>query len=421
MIADPIAEQRVIGAVIHSAGRVLDELQLTEDDFSDPNHARLWKAVNAYRQTGKPLTDDLFAGYLRQHNAMELLPALGECLSGVVVPQQAAHFADLVRLARKRRSIAAAGAAFQQLAATPGDFELDELFAQASAQFDRFIRPEETTGGLVTLADSVSHALDQRWGKPDTSYLPTGWRELDERLNGGLRPGHLVIVGARPSVGKSFVGTGLARYAASRGNPVLFHSLEMGAHELTDRVIAPLAPVTLSTLNAGAASPEELDRLGDRIARDEVFSWPLYIDDRSNITLAGISGRARDLKRKGQLSLIIVDYLQLITPADRKVPREQQVASFSRGLKLLAKELDVPIVALAQVNRGANDKERPRMHHLRESGSIEADADEILLLHVSDEPDMYGQLEIIVEKNRHGSKGSLQLQFLPTAGLLADA
>lgn len=420
MIADPVAEQRVIGSVILSGGRVLDGLKLTEEDFSDPNHARLWKAVSVYRQAGKPLNLDLFGAYLRQHGAMELMPALGECVSGVVVPQEAPHFADVLKDATRRRNLSAAAAALQQLATTAGDFTEEELYAQASAQFDRFVRTEEVSGGLVRLADTVSYGLDQRWGKPDTNFLPTAWRELNERLNGGLRPGHLVIVGARPSVGKSFVGVGMARHAASRGETVLFHSLEMSAEELTDRVIAPLAPVTLSTLAAGGVSAEELDKLGDTIVAKDVLSWPLFIDDRSSLTLAGISGRARDLKRKGQLSLIVVDYLQLITPADRKASREQQVASFSRGLKLLAKELDVPVVALAQVNRGSGD-ERPRMSHLRESGAIEADADEILLLHVSDEEDMYGQLEIIVEKNRHGSKGSLRLAFLPTAGILTDA
>jgi replicative DNA helicase len=191
---------------------------------------------------------------------------------------------------------------------------------------------------------------------------------------------------------------------ASRGGPTLFHSLEMNSHELTDRVMSSYSRIPLDTLNAGTADEYDLDKLGDRVG--EVLSWPLYIDDYSGVTITGIRSRARDLKRKGKLSLLIVDYLQLITPLDRKAPRHEQVGSLSRALKLLAKELDVPVVALAQLNRESGGAERPKMHHLRESGSIEADADEIILLYRSDEPDMFGQVEFIVEKNRHGSTSS---------------
>jgi replicative DNA helicase len=417
MTADPIAEQHVIGAVIHSAGAILDRLDLTDEDFSQLHHARLWRALAKYLETGKPLTSDLFNGYLKQHNATELLPALSHCITAGVIPQQAPHYAHLLRTITERRNLSALSVALQQLATSPGDFDRDELREQAEAQVSRFLTADTKAGSTVLLRDNAMHALEERWGKPDTNFLPTGWKNVDDYLNGGLRPGHLMIVGARPSVGKSFVATGIAKHAASLGNPVLFHSLEMSANDLTDRVMASVGRVNLTKLNGGTADSDDLDRLGDRIG--DILEWPLHIDDRSSITLAGIAGRARDMKRKGRLSLLIVDYLQLITPADRKVNREQQVAAMSRGLKLLARELDVPVVALAQLNRGSAT-ERPTMGHLRESGSIEADADEILLLHRSEEDKGSGLLEVIVEKNRHGSTGSVSMAFFPAFGDLAD-
>jgi replicative DNA helicase len=416
--ADPIAEQHVIGSVIHSAGAALDGLDLTDEDFSQLAHARLWRAISKYLETGKPLTDTLFLRYLEQHGAHELLPALTNCLTAGVIPQQAPHYANLLRIARGRRNLEAAAAAFLQLAQSPGDYELPELYEAAREQADRFLTATTRAGGMTSIAETALYALDQRWGKPDINFLPTGWRDLDDKLNGGLRPGHLTVVGARPSVGKSFVATQLGLNVASRGGPTLFHSLEMSSHELTDRVMSSYSRIPLDTLNAGTADEYDLDKLGDRVG--EVLSWPLYIDDYSGVTITGIRSRARDLKRKGKLSLLIVDYLQLITPLDGKAPRHEQVGSLSRALKLLAKELDVPVVALAQLNRESGGSERPKMHHLRESGSIEADADEIILLYRSDEPDMFGQVEFIVEKNRHGSTGSVRLAFLPQAALVAD-
>jgi replicative DNA helicase len=418
MITDAVAEQHVIGAVLLSGGAVLNDLDLTEEDFGTYEYQRLWKAIAAYRQGGKPLSPELLLGYITQHGQAQALGAhLMNSVSGVI-PQQAPYFAAQLKVATLRRNIAALSGALVQVSANPGDYEPDELMEQAQSQVDRFLRVDEQAGGsTVLLRDNALRALEERWGKPDVNFLPTGWPSVDDKLNGGLRPGHLMIVGARPSVGKSFVATGIAKHVASRGEPVLFHSLEMSADELTDRVMSSVAQVNLSTLNSGRADSHDLDRLGDRIG--DVLEWPLHIDDRSNITLAGISGRARDMARRGRLSLVVVDYLQLITPADRRVNREQQVAALSRGLKLLAKELDVPVVALAQLNRGAKD-ERPTMAHLRESGSIEADADEILLLHRSEEDRASGLLEVIIYKNRHGSVGATSMAFFPAFGDLAD-
>jgi replicative DNA helicase len=162
--ADPIAEQHVIGSVIHSAGAVLDGLELTDEDFSQVAHARLWRAIAKYLETGKPLTDTLFAGYLEQHNARELLPALAECLTAGVIPQQAPHYANLLRIASGRRNLEAAAAAITQLAASPGDYELPELYEAAREQVDRFLTATTRVGGMTSIAETAMYALVQRWG-----------------------------------------------------------------------------------------------------------------------------------------------------------------------------------------------------------------------------------------------------------------
>lgn len=249
--------------------------------------------------------------------------------------------------------------------------------------------------------------------------LPTGWADLDDMLTGGLRPGHLVIIGARPSVGKSLVATELARQVAARGTGVLFASLEMSCDEVTNRIAASMTRVPLSTLTGGRANDEEMDRLGTLLAR--VADWPLHIDDRASVGVAGIRGRAGDLARTPRgLGLVVVDYLQLITPPDLRAPREQQVASFSRALKLLAKDLGVPVVALSQINRAPMMRadKRPLMSDLRESGAIEADADEILLLHREDEDPE--ELEVNVVKNRHGETGTVYLTWMPHVGTIGN-
>lgn len=417
MNADPAVEQRVLGCVIESAGGVLRDLRLTEEDFASPAHQDLWRGIHALLDSGRPLNAVLLAAYCRDHQRPNLLPLIAECVSQVGVPQEATWLAGTLRVLTTRRRIEQASAALVQVAAQP-DMEPEELNELARSQVDRFTRVDREQGGRSTLLDAFLEGLD-RWSKPDTRVLPTGWVDLDRMLTGGLRPGHLCVVGARPAVGKSLLATELARHIASRGDRVLFHSLEMDRSDLTDRIIASSARVPLSTLTAQTATEDEMERLSDHLGRVADWAGHLVIDDRSSITVSGIRGRARDEARDGALALVVVDYLQLVSPYDRKAPREQQVASVSRGLKLLARDLEVPVVALAQVGRAAGG-DRPTMANLRESGAIEADADEVLLLHRDDSEELYGQIEVNVVKNRHGATGTVNLAWVPAGGRIEN-
>jgi replicative DNA helicase len=232
---------------------------------------------------------------------------------------------------------------------------------------------------------------------------------------------HMYLAGrAMIPTHNSLMGTELAGNVAAVGAGVLFSSLEMSAAEVTDRIASSKTKVPLATLTGGLATDEQMDDLARFLTR--AVDWPLEIDDRAGVGVAAIRGRARDLTRRPRgLGLVIVDYLQLVAPTDRRAPREQQVASVSRGLKLLARDLAVPVVALSQVNRGPSSREnkRPVMSDLRESGAIEADADEIWLLHRDDEQ-MPGELEVNVVKNRHGATGVVNLGWHPWTGRVTN-
>lgn len=424
MNADPQTEQRIIGGVILSAARVLRDLELTEEDFATPAHASLWAGIQSYLATGKPLTPDLFAAYVRDRRPA-LLPSLVECLSGVGVPDEVPHFAVHLRTLTARRRVEQASAALVQLAQSEQDLTPEELAESARAQVDRFTDQRGERGRFATFGEAYLGSLE-RWSTPDTNVLPTGWVDLDDMLTGGLRPGHLTIIGARPAIGKSLMATELARAVSSRGVVTSLHSLEMTTGEVVDRIASSVTKVPLATLTGGTADRYEQEALADALPR--IADWPLHIDDRSGVGVTGIRTRCRDISREAPLGLVIVDYLQFVRAADPKAPREQQVAGISRGLKLLAKDLEVPVVALAQVNRAGSvgPRDRPRMHHLRESGAIEADADEIMLLHRNvglpegEEDELYGQIEIILEKNRHGSTGPVHLSWLPAGGHIGN-
>jgi replicative DNA helicase len=415
---DLAVERAVLGAVLHSGGRLLGRLELTAEDFHAPAHEELWRAMLAADAAGRPVEVDALLAVAGARAAV-LGPALAECVTAAAVPASAEWYAEQLRTHTMRRSIAGAANRLAQLASDDVEREPAELTEIARGIVDTATARDDDAGGTSSLDEQLAVGL-QRWCTPDTDVLPTGWLELDEQLTGGLRPGHLTVVGARPSVGKSLVATELAAAVAGRGTRVLFSSLEMSAAEVTNRIASSGARVPLTALTAGTCDEEEMDQLARFHTR--AHAWPLEIDDRAAVGVTAIRGRARDLTRRPHgLGLVIVDYLQLVAPADRKAPREQQVASVSRGLKLLARDLHVPVVALAQVNRGSTQREskRPVMSDLRESGAIEADADEIWLLH-RDDKEFLGELEVNVVKNRHGQTGPIRLGWWPHIGRISN-
>jgi replicative DNA helicase len=245
--------------------------------------------------------------------------------------------------------------------------------------------------------------------------IETGFKDLDS-LTGGLHNSELVILAARPSMGKTALALNMAEYVAIELNiTVLFVSLEMSSLELADRLLCSRARVDSHRLRNGTISNDDRRKLVERAG--EISQAPLFVDDTPSRNMTEIAATARRLKRKNELGLIVIDYLQLIDPDNLRDQRQEQVARIARRLKGLARELEVPVLCLAQLNRQAEvaKENRPRLSHLRESGAIEQDADTVMLLHRPDryEPGQHeGIIEIIVAKQRNGPTGDIKLAWL---------
>ena len=251
--------------------------------------------------------------------------------------------------------------------------------------------------------------------------LKTGFRDLDKKT-AGFQKGDFIVIGARPAMGKTTLAQNLAYNIASINKKgVLFFSMEMAANEIIDRMISDVSGVDNWKMRTGNLSDEEFQRIGDALG--EMDEIPIYIDDTSSMTIMELRNKARRAMHDHDIGIVIVDYLQLIQGSDRyKGNRVQEVTEISRGLKILARELEIPVVALAQLSRNVTGRDNPRpvLSDLRESGSIEQDADLVMFLH---RPDYYKQndddyedthiTELIVAKHRHGAVGKIELYFHP--------
>ncbi|MEM6980062.1 MAG: replicative DNA helicase [Planctomycetota bacterium] len=276
----------------------------------------------------------------------------------------------------------------------------------------------------VTVINDVLHqAMDRMEARMRGDHVDggaeTGLTDFDQ-MTGGLHNGELVILAARPSMGKTALAMNIAEHVSiTQREPVLFVSLEMSSIELADRMLCSLARVNGHRLRNGTISSDDRDRLVGKA--NEISGAPLYVDDSPSRTVSEIAAAARRIKRQNEsLGLVVIDYLQLIEPDNSRDPRQEQVAKIARRLKGLARELEVPLLCLSQLNRQAEDSKdhRPKLSHLRESGAIEQDADVVMFVHREeyyhrgeDKAQYAGQAEIIVAKQRNGPVGDVELTW----------
>lgn len=408
------AERWVIGSVLLNPP-VLDDLGfLHAGDFYGEAHEKLFAALAAMRDEGKPIDTGLLVNRLKQtgqHEAVGGDTAIREILHAPPVPYNAAHYARIVaKMAQYRRMRLSAEILWrdaQTAAEEPG-----EILARVESALLE-VRTGQYDGEPVDFSQAVIEAterIDQLQDRTRHVGRMTGLPAFDE-FYGGLFPKELTILAARPGIGKTSLATQIAMHNAQRGRLVYFVSLEMSREELATRILCGQSRVNNRDIRAG-----RLDQRGRAAiveASRVVAPAKLKIHDRPGMTIADIRRSARRLARSG-LALVAIDYLQLVTPADKRVPREQQVATTTRELKQAARELDVPILCCCQLNRQA-DGERPRLSHLRESGAIEQDADVVMFLN-SHEPtgapgdDHNAVLEIA--KHRNGeSNNELRLHW----------
>lgn len=411
ILYDPLAERSVLGAAMTSPRALADVVGLLSPaDFFDQRHAFVFEAIAHLAELGTAVDPITVQAELERRGkpnaAVFLLDVYGE----VPTAANAARYAELVADKALLRRLAETGQRAVQIAYSSTS-DAAAAVEDIRAEFDQ-VASARRSSSTATAASAIAEAALQRYAAPQPSALPTGLAELDDLLNGGLRPGTLTVVGARPGVGKSVLGVNLGLNVARNRRSALIFSLEMTEAEVGDRMIANLASVELDRITRHRLSDRDWQRVEQ--AAISLRGWPLNVLDFPNIGLTGIRTLARDhLRSAAGLDLVVIDYLQLIRPADPRANREQQVAAISRGLKLLAKELGVPVVALAQVNRGSEARadKRPALADLRESGAIEADADAVILLH--HDIDREGKLELHLPKNRSGRQGVAHIDWAP--------
>ena len=419
---DLLAEQCTLGGMLLSQEAIAEVFDAVKGpDFYAPKHEIIYDAILELYSKGEPtdvitVTDQLTKnGDLVKAGGADYLHTL---TSIVPTAANAAFYAEIVQEKATLRRLVEVGTKIAQMG-YKAEGDIIDLVNQAES--DLYGVSNQGTGeDYVPLFDSIEDAVKQmeiaqkRGG--EMVGVPTGFSELDDMTH-GLHPGQLIILAARPAVGKSTLALDIARTAAIKHNkPVIFFSLEMGRAEIAMRLLSAESRIYLQNMRKGSLSDNDWSRIAS--VRGEINSAPLYIDDSPNMTLVEIRAKCRRLAKRVGLEMIVIDYIQLMTSGKKVESRQQEVSEFSRALKLLAKELGVPVIAISQLNRNSEKSEnkKPELSHLRESGSLEQDADVVVLLHREDignkEHARAGEADLIVAKQRNGPTGTVVVNFL---------
>jgi replicative DNA helicase len=389
-------------------------------DFYAPKHELIFGAIYALYGRGEP-TDviTVTAELTRNGNLVRAGGAdyLHSLTSVVPTAANAGFYAKIVQEKAVMRRLVEAGTSIAAMGYT-NEGEVEDLVNQAQAEIYA-VGSSAFSEDYVPLNVSLEAAVEEiefaqkRGG--EMSGIATGFYELD-KLTHGLHGGQLIILAARPGVGKSTLALDFARHAAiKQKQPVLFFSLEMSRAEIALRLLSAEADVRLQNMRGGNVGQDEWKKLAN--VRGNLNDSPLFIDDSANLTLVEIRAKCRRLASSLGLKLIVIDYIQLLTSGKKVESRQQEVSEFSRSLKLLAKELNVPVIAISQLNRNSEQKtdKKPEISHLRESGSLEQDADVVILLHREDmgvkDSTRAGEADIILAKQRSGPTDTVAVLF----------
>ncbi|RFA10992.1 replicative DNA helicase [Subtercola boreus] len=418
---DLLAEQSALGGMLLSKDAVADVVEVVRGaDFYIPKHEFVFDAILNLYSHGEPtdviaVTDELTkSGDLTRAGGAEYLHTL---TSLVPTAANAGYYASIVAEKAILRRLVEAGTRIVQMGyASEG--EVMDLVNNAQAEIYA-VNGNTETEDYVPLTTAVNAAIDEieaaKGREGQMTGVPTGFAELD-MLTNGLHPGQLIIVAARPALGKSTLALDFARAASIKHDmPSIFFSLEMGRSEIAMRLLSAESSIPLQNMRKGTVESNDWTKIA--ATRGRINDSPLYIDDSPNMTLVEIRAKCRRLKQRVGLKMVIIDYLQLMTSGKRVESRQQEVSEFSRALKLMAKELQVPVIALSQLNRGPEQRadKKPALSDLRESGSLEQDADMVILLHresayEKDNP-RAGEADLIVAKHRNGPTATVTVGF----------
>ncbi len=423
------AEKSLLGALLLSDSAFPNVLEILKaEDFYDPRHIDIFRGMTSLYEHHKPIDLVSLSSELKNQKTLKNIggsPYLTELTNFVPTSSHVDTYADLVAQAALRRRLIRAGSDIAS-AAYDGSTKIEDLVGKAEKNLfevsDKTIKSE-----YVALEDLLIDAYDRiedlHKNKGALRGLKTGFRDLD-RKTAGLQKGDLIIIGARPAMGKTTFAQNLAYNVATRNGGkkgVLFFSMEMANNEIVDRMISDISGIDNWKIRTGNVTDEDFAKIGDALS--DMNEVPLYIDDTSSMTILELRNKARRAAHDHDISMIIVDYLQLLQGSDRYAGnRVMEVSDISRGLKTLARELEIPVVALAQLSRNVTGRDDPHpvLSDLRDSGSIEQDADLVMFLHRVDyyhmnEPDYQDTniTELIISKHRHGPVGTIELYFHP--------
>ncbi|HEY3905694.1 MAG TPA: replicative DNA helicase [Streptosporangiaceae bacterium] len=415
------AEQCVLGGMMLSKDAISDVLEvISASDHYRPAHQLVHETIMDLYGRGEPADVIMVAAELTKRGDIAKVggaPYLHTLIASVPTAANAGYYARIVRERSILRRLVEVGTRIVQLGYA-GDADADELVDRAQAEVYG-VTERRAADDYLPLSEIMPDALVEieaigsRGG--NMSGVPTGFADLDSLTN-GLHPGQMIVVAARPAIGKSTLALDFARAASIKaGMASVIFSLEMSRNEITMRLLSAEARVALHSMRTGQMSEDDWTRLARRMG--EVAHAPMFIDDSPNMSMMEIRAKCRRLKQQHDLRLVIIDYLQLMSSPKRVESRQQEVSELSRSLKLLAKELNVPVIAVAQLNRGPEQRtdKRPMLSDLRESGSIEQDADVVILLHREDayerESPRAGEADFIVAKHRNGPTTTVTVAF----------
>jgi len=418
------AEKGVLGSILLDPPMCDDvALLLRPGDFYADAHGKLYQHMLAMRDDGKRIDTTLLVERLKQAGDFEAIGGaayLAEVVHAVAVAAHAVHYAEIVREKALLRALIHTTTEILRDAYDP-TAACRDLLNQAEERVFA-INDERSEDQVTSMHDVLVAAfaqIDRRAGGEATG-IPTGFGDLDS-LTGGMHDAELIILAARPSMGKTALATNIADFAAVESNvTTLFVSLEMSRLELAQRMLCARGRIDGRKFRSGFLSGEDRKKLVE--VSGKLSKAPLFIDDTPGRSVTEIAACARRLKRKANLRLIVIDYLQLIEPDNPRDQRQEQVARIARQLKHLARKLQVPVLCLAQLNRQAemSKENRPRLSHLRESGAIEQDADVVMFVHREEyglsreeaqERDVVGKADLIVAKQRNGPTGDVKLHW----------
>lgn len=427
---DADAEMAVLGGMLMSKDAIGEVSQVLETaDFYQPQNQTIYDAILTLFSGSQPVDVVLVANELMKAGNLDKVGGadyLHSLVASVPTAANAMYYADIVHQNAILRNVIAAGTKIAQMGYSATGAQAEDIVNLAQSEVYE-MSAGKVRQDYVAIGPVLQNALDQLDKLQNHELeqgVPTGFRDIDD-VTQGLQPGQMIVVAGRPAMGKSTLGIDFARSAALHHQlTAIVFSLEMSKVELAQRIISAETNIPLAAMRrAEDITPDRWNTLNNFWTKMQ--NAPLFIDDSPNMSLMEIRAKCRRLKQTNDLKLVVIDYLQLMSSGKRVESRQQEVSEFSRALKLLAKELEVPVVALSQLNRGPemrNDK-KPQLSDLRESGSIEQDADVVFLVH---RPDFYnkedrpGEADIIMAKHRNGPTDTFKLAFLGATSKFKD-